>query len=77
MFFGIYRWVSIGNYNPIFLHELALVFQKKHQCKVIAYLREPFLAVDGPSAIFSSINGWIPLLTLGVCAECVSFLASQ
>ena len=31
----------------------------------------------GPSAIFSSINGWIPLFTLRVCAECVSFLTSR
>jgi hypothetical protein len=42
VFFWISRWVSIENYNPIFPQELALVFQVKHQCTVIAYVRDRF-----------------------------------
>jgi len=41
MFFWISRWVSIESYSPIFLQELALVFQVEHQCRVIAYVRDP------------------------------------
>jgi hypothetical protein len=40
MFFWISRWVSIENYNPIFLQELALVLQVERQWRVIAYFRD-------------------------------------
>jgi hypothetical protein len=56
VFFRIFRWVSIENYNPIFLQELALVFQAEHRCRVIAHVPNPFFATDGPSARHSTMN---------------------